>query len=847
MAEPGKDKGAAAPEAAPLAMPERHKAHWLFAGLYSLCTGAAFWQHGHAYMTLCVMAGVFLCALAVYAPMRVFDDTMRWLAQTLVVLFAGLWAVFRFKEHQVELDVVFTEFLCLAGLSFFIFEGNSRYKFINGICLVLLFYGAVFPRAVYVYLFPIALFAGLLVLYMTRPAALSGSFEIAMPRWTFRRNWSFMLLHAGIALSFFVAIYAMFPFDGVRGPGLLFVSFKNANESYAPEEVGKWMNAKPRLPKDSSKILVSGADANSSSKDSTAVSERLPSLGESLVNGSGSSQSGDKLLFRVFSPLKLYWLCRLYDSYDGLKWTASKPLESGRSKFSDYIWRKSESLEQKIKIEDWFSRSLPCAFLPVSLAPDINRRLVFESSSYGFRMPQGALAPAAPFTYSVISRVPLMGQQQATGAVPLLEGSQAAEKDASAKAEWNEPVPRKNCLALPGKLLSARLKALPLEICGSASTPYSKAIAIRDWLRSSFKYEQFSSPPPEGAESVDFFIFELKKGHCEYFASAMTVLARLSGIPARVATGFSPGNYDALNKCFDVYEYHAHAWAQLYFEGSGWLTFDATPQGQIVSRTTPYGFGSLQDPFGDEWRVMPPELSKETQRYLTLKRAESLQDPVERMASAPGAETLLGALMKIPLSREEIDDSLRELKTRKDAKAASEKKGGLSLLDAVQLNMKVAFESSLAALRRGANWLFSINGLVLALIAACVFSVRALFGYLRSKALKARRLAAAMARLEEATAKAGADPQASIAQSYRMVREMLEMAGCPRVNNMDLFDYGKSLEARNGALSSETLVLFFIYSRSVYGMLECSREDSAEALRRAVAIREMLLPMIARA
>ena len=318
----------------------------------------------------------------------------------------------------------------------------------------------------------------------------------------------------------------------------------------------------------------------------------------------------------------------------------------------------------------------------------------------------------------------------------------------------------------------------------------------------------------------------------------------VSGIPARVATGFSPGNFDALNKCFEVYEYHAHAWAQVYFEGSGWLTFDATPPGQIVSRTTPYGFGSLQDPFGDEWRVMPPELTKETQRYMTLKRAETFQDPVERVASAPGAETLLGALMKIPLSREEIDDSLRELKTRKDVKAASERKGGLSLMATLKLNLAVALDSARASLRRAANWLFGLNGLALASIVIIVLGIKAVMEYVRSRILRTKRLEAAMARLEEATAKAGSDPQASIGQSYRMVREMLEMAGFPRLNNMDLFDYGKSLEARSGFLSNETLVLFFIYSRSVYGMSICTREDSAEALRRAVAIREMLLPMI---
>ena len=96
-----------------------------------------------------------------------------------------------------------------------------------------------------------------------------------------------------------------------------------------------------------------------------------------------------------------------------------------------------------------------------------------------------------------------------------------------------------------------------------------KALALRDYLRENIPYKLYSDPIPEGRECADYFIFELKTGHCEYYATALAVMARLAGLPSRVATGFSPGNYNTLTNQFEVYEYHAHAWTQIFVEDRG--------------------------------------------------------------------------------------------------------------------------------------------------------------------------------------------------------------------------------------------------------------------------------------
>ena len=209
--------------------------------------------------------------------------------------------------------------------------------------------------------------------------------------------------------------------------------------------------------------------------------------------------------------------------------------------------------------------------------------------------------PRLPFVYTVTSRLSTDFHWFAT-----------EEEDGKRKVggrHWEEVLPPRHYLQLPEEKISARLREKVRELTEGISSRYGKAMVLRDYLRDNFTYEQFSKPVPEGREGADYFVFELKEGHCEYFASTLAVMARLAGLPARVATGFSPGDYNTLLNLFEVYERHAHAWTQIFVPEYGWLTVDATPPGAVQSRTTPLGIGQLRDPFGDEWRVTPPELT----------------------------------------------------------------------------------------------------------------------------------------------------------------------------------------------------------------------------------------------
>jgi len=136
---------------------------------------------------------------------------------------------------------------------------------------------------------------------------------------------------------------------------------------------------------------------------------------------------------------------------------------------------------------------------------------------------------------------------------------------------------RETYLQLPAKL-DPRIPALARKISAGALNPYDQSIVMENYLRTNFAYTLSLTGKP-GADPLAHFLFETKAGHCEYFASAMTVMLRTLGIPSREVNGFLPGEYNDVAGDYIVRASDAHSWVEAYFPGNGWITFDPTPPG----------------------------------------------------------------------------------------------------------------------------------------------------------------------------------------------------------------------------------------------------------------------------
>ena len=163
----------------------------------------------------------------------------------------------------------------------------------------------------------------------------------------------------------------------------------------------------------------------------------------------------------------------------------------------------------------------------------------------------------AQIRYEGVSRLPVARPAQAR----------------SAGSDYPEKI-REVYLQLPP--LDPRIPDLARRVTASADNPFDKAVTLESYLRSNYGYT-LNLTGKLGDDPLARFLFETREGHCEYFASAMAIMLRSIGIPSREVNGFLPGEYNDLGGDYIVRASDAHSWVEVYFPGTGWLTFDPTP------------------------------------------------------------------------------------------------------------------------------------------------------------------------------------------------------------------------------------------------------------------------------
>ncbi|WP_376797094.1 DUF3488 and DUF4129 domain-containing transglutaminase family protein [Thermogemmatispora sp.] len=172
--------------------------------------------------------------------------------------------------------------------------------------------------------------------------------------------------------------------------------------------------------------------------------------------------------------------------------------------------------------------------------------------------------------------------------------------------------------------LDPNIRTLAERLTASAHTMYDKAVALENYFRS-YTYSVDVQLPP-GDEPVSWLLFRSDhRAFCNYFATAMAVMARELGMPARVVTGYAPGEYDTTTHQWVIRGTQAHAWTQIYFAGYGWINFEPSP-----------GFPSFTRPLPNQYS------SSDNGSTITSNPGTSPNVPTPRRLPFPNDETATG-------------------------------------------------------------------------------------------------------------------------------------------------------------------------------------------------------------
>lgn len=142
---------------------------------------------------------------------------------------------------------------------------------------------------------------------------------------------------------------------------------------------------------------------------------------------------------------------------------------------------------------------------------------------------------------------------------------------------------RAKYLILPNDL-PERIRTLSEEWTRDLGTQLERAQAIERHLRTEYRYD-LASPSGRDRQPLDHFLFESKRGHCEFYSTAMAVMLRVVGVPTRNVTGFIGGTWNRFGRFYAVRNGDAHSWVEVYLDGQGWMTFDPTPPADSAPRS----------------------------------------------------------------------------------------------------------------------------------------------------------------------------------------------------------------------------------------------------------------------
>ncbi|WP_437975247.1 transglutaminaseTgpA domain-containing protein [Sorangium sp. So ce295] len=292
----------------------------------------------------------------------------------------------------------------------------------------------------------------------------------------------------------------------------------------------------------------------------------------------GVLRSDPKLAMRVEIPelpepppprLTMHLRGTALDAYDGRTWTQSetfkRPTESdgGLVPIERYP---DPALDPVMRI-DLEPIDPPVIFLPpnaTGLRLKHRGQLGIDASTMAYRGPEGELRYQPTDDRGLVYDIFLSRKR-----APTFQRLPGAE--------------RRRYLELPRDLPS-RVVDLAEQWTQGVDRPADRARAIQEHLRTEYRYD-LASPSGADPQPLDHFLFESKRGHCEFYSTAMAILLRAVDVPTRNVTGFVGGTYNRFGRFYAVRQGDAHSWVEVYLDGEGWMTFDPTPPADAAPKS----------------------------------------------------------------------------------------------------------------------------------------------------------------------------------------------------------------------------------------------------------------------
>lgn len=289
----------------------------------------------------------------------------------------------------------------------------------------------------------------------------------------------------------------------------------------------------------------------------------------------GAIELGDQEILRISvnNDRRYYWRSRVFDTYELGEWSAgasirlTTPGSPLQIPLEPTLGR--ETIIQNFTVLNRSSRL-------VYAAPQMQSVNLPTRTYMSYINPQDEAN--SPYNVSAVRPMNVLTQGETYTAVSQMS---VASADELRQAGTNYPdwiLQHPQYLRTSPNVISDRTAELARNIVAQtgADNPYDIAKSIEIWLRRNITYNEKIPPPPAGQDSIEWFLFDIREGYCNYYATAMITMLRSQGIPARMAAGFSQGEWDSTTGTFLVRERDAHTWVEAYFPGYGWVEFEPT-------------------------------------------------------------------------------------------------------------------------------------------------------------------------------------------------------------------------------------------------------------------------------